>query len=71
MALVLTRRALEGRASQRDFGYVLNGRMAVRSHDGAEVQAGPNEAFAAEEGHDAWVVGDEPCIALDWRPIDD
>ena len=53
------------------FGYVISGRMGVRSRGGIEAQAGPSEAFAAMEGHDAWVVGDEPCIALDWRPIED
>ena len=62
---------LTGRTSQRHFGYVLSGRMGVRSRGGIEAQAGPSEAFAAMEGHDAWVVGDEPCIALDWRPIED
>jgi hypothetical protein len=62
---------LTGRTSQRHFGYVLRGRMAVRGRGGTVAQAGPNEAFAAAEGHDAWVVGDEPCIALDWCPIED
>ena len=56
---------MTGRISQRHFGYVLSG-MGVRSGDGAEIEVGPNQAFAAEPGHDAWVVGDEPCVALDW-----
>ena len=34
--------------------------------DGVEVVAGPGEAFYAAPGHDAWVVGDEPCVALDF-----
>ncbi|RFZ22357.1 hypothetical protein VIMS_00145 [Mycobacterium marinum] len=59
-----------GRPSARHVGYVLSGHMAVRSHDGLEILVGPNQAFAAEPGHDAWVVGDEPCVALDWSPID-
>lgn len=62
---------MTGRTSQQHVGYVLSGRMAVRGCDGREIEAGPNEAFAAEPGHDAWVVGDEPCIALDWWPLKD
>lgn len=62
---------MTGRTSQRHVGYVLSGRMAVRGCDGLEVEAGPHEAFAAEPDHDAWVVGDEPCIALDWWPLKD
>ena len=60
---------MTGQVSQRHFGYVLSGRMVVRSSDGDEIEVGPNQAFAAGPGHDAWVVGDEPCVALDWWPI--
>jgi hypothetical protein len=27
-------------------------------------KAGPGNAFVCAPGHDAWVVGDEPCVAL-------
>lgn len=57
---------ITGRTSDRHVGYVVTGRMAVRSADGVEVEVGPDEAFAAEPGHDAWVVGNEACVALDW-----
>jgi hypothetical protein len=40
--------------------------MAVRAKDGTEVKVGPGDAFIAAPGHDAWVVGDEPCVALDF-----
>jgi hypothetical protein len=60
---------MTGRTSEHHVGYVLSGCMVVRSREGLEIQVGPNQVFAAEPGHDAWVVGDEPCIALDWRPI--
>jgi mannose-6-phosphate isomerase-like protein (cupin superfamily) len=62
-------RPVTGHTSRRHVGYVLSGRMAVRSADGVEVEVGPDQAFAAEAGHDAWVVGDETCVALDWWPI--
>ena len=31
------------------------------------MDAGPGEIFEIPPGHDAWVVGDEPWIALDFR----
>ena len=46
-------------------GYVLEGRMVVRMDDGEEVEYGPGDAFYMPPGHDAWIVGDEPCVLLD------
>ena len=46
-------------------GYVLSGRLHVRADDGSEAEARAGDAFVAGPGHDAWVVGDEPCIVLD------
>lgn len=46
--------------------YVLSGRMHLRMDDGTEGEAGPNEVVRAEPGHDAWVVGDEPCVVVDF-----
>ncbi len=36
------------------------------------VEAGPGELFEVGPNHDAWVSGNEPCIALDFAliPID-
>jgi len=42
--------------------------MRIRAQDGTEVEVGPGDAFVAAPGHDAWVVGDEPCVALDFIP---
>src|ERR1035437_3581035 len=41
-------------------------RMVVRAPDGVQVELGPGDAFEAPPGHDAWVVGEEPCVALDF-----
>jgi len=57
---------MSGLESQQHIGYVISGRMRVRAKDGTELEIGPGEAFAAAPAHDAWVVGDEPCIALDF-----
>ena len=49
----------------RHTGCVVSGSMTVRSDDGSEETYGPGDVFLMEPGHDAWTVGDEPCIALD------
>lgn len=47
-------------------GYVVSGRQAVRMADGAEVELGPGDAFVIGAGHDAWVIGDTPCVTIDF-----
>ncbi|MGH9086100.1 MAG: cupin domain-containing protein [Acidimicrobiales bacterium] len=47
-------------------GYVISGRMHVVMDDGTEGEAGPGDAIVISPGHDAWIVGDEPCVVLDW-----
>src|SRR5215813_12300987 len=56
-----------GKTSMAHIGYVLSGRMAVRGADGKEITVGSGEAFEVGPGHDAWVVGDAPCVALDFE----
>jgi quercetin dioxygenase-like cupin family protein len=51
-------------------GYVLSGRMKVVMEDGTEGEAGPGYAFVIPPGHDAWVVGDEPCVFLDFSGME-
>ncbi len=50
-------------------GYVISGRMHVRMDDGSEVEGGPGDVVALPPGHDAWVVGDEACVFLDFGEI--
>ncbi|GAA4900811.1 cupin domain-containing protein [Streptomyces coeruleoprunus] len=47
-------------------GYVVSGRIKVVMDDGESGEAGPGDFISIEPGHDAWVVGDEPCVTLDW-----
>jgi len=48
------------------FQYHLSGKLAIRMDDGTEFIAGPGEVTALPSGHDAWVVGDEPVVVVDW-----
>jgi len=48
-------------------GYVVSGRMRAQMPDGTELEMGPEEVFEIPPGHDAWVVGDEPWIAIDFE----
>jgi hypothetical protein len=48
------------------FLYVISGRMHVRMNDGTEGEVGPGDVARIEPGHDAWVVGDETCVAVDF-----
>jgi hypothetical protein len=57
------------KTSETHIGYVLSGQMAVRGIDGVEVTVGPGEAFEVRPGHDAWVAGNEPCVALDFEHL--
>ena len=47
-------------------GYILSGRLHVKTEDGGEAELGPGEAYEVQPGHDAWVVGDEPVVVVDW-----
>jgi hypothetical protein len=48
------------------FQYHIAGRLHVVMKDGAEFELGPGEVSFLPSGHDAWVVGDEPVILVDW-----
>ena len=52
---------------QGHVGYVLSGRMKVVMDDGSEGEAGPGDAVVIAPGHDAWTVGDEACVVLDFQ----
>jgi hypothetical protein len=46
--------------------YIWSRRMKVVMDDGREVESGPSDAVIIPPGHNAWVVGNEPCIAIDF-----
>lgn len=47
-------------------GYVVTGRLRVVMDDGSEGEVGPGDAFVIPPGHDAWTVGDETFISVDF-----
>ena len=55
--------------SENHVGYVISGCMIIQDSDGNEQKVGPGEAFEVSPGHDAWVVGKVPCVALDFDHI--
>ena len=46
--------------------YHVSGRLAIRMDDGTEYLAAPGDLTSLPSGHDAWVVGDEPVVTVDW-----
>jgi len=48
------------------FQYHVSGKLAIRMDDGTEMVAGPGDIPSLPSGHDAWVVGDEPVVVVDW-----
>lgn len=48
------------------FQYHVSGRLHILMSDGTEFEAGPGDVTELPMGHDAWVVGDEPVVLVDW-----
>jgi hypothetical protein len=48
------------------FQYHVSGQLAIRMDDGTEFIAGPGDVTCLPSGHDAWVVGDEPAVTVDF-----
>jgi mannose-6-phosphate isomerase-like protein (cupin superfamily) len=48
------------------FQYTISGRLHVKMKSGEEFELGPGDASYLPEGHDAWVVGNDPVVVIDW-----
>lgn len=48
------------------FQYHLAGTLHVVNDDGSVFEAHPGDVTALPTRHDAWVVGNEPVIVIDW-----
>ena len=49
-------------------GVVLSGRLHVEHSDGSEADLGPGDVYDIQPGHDAWVLGDEPVVGVEFDP---
>ena len=53
------------------FQYHVSGRIGILMDDGTEFVAGPGDLTSLPSGHDAWVIGDEPVVVVDFYGASD
>ena len=51
------------------FGYTISGRAKIKMSSGEEYDTAPGDVFKIGPGHDAWVVGNEPWVSVDWSGL--
>ena len=51
-------------------GYAVSGRLAVRMKDGTEKTIKAGDSYTIPPGHEAWVEGDQPFVALEVMSAD-
>ena len=49
------------------FQYQVSGHIHVVMADGTEFDSGSGAVSLLPSGHDAWVLGDEPVVLVDWH----
>jgi len=49
------------------FQYHISGVLKVLMDDGTEFECKAGDVSLLPSGHDAWVVGDEPVVVVDWQ----
>jgi hypothetical protein len=49
------------------FQYHVSGILMVKMDDGTELECRPGDVSLLPSGHDAWVVGDEPAVVVDFQ----
>lgn len=53
------------------FQYHVSGRMMIKMDDGTVVECKPGDVSLLPQGHDAWVVGNEPAVVVDFQGMMD
>lgn len=53
------------------FSYQISGHLHVAMKDGTEFETKTGDVFLLPPGHDAWVVGNEPVLLIDWSGAED
>jgi hypothetical protein len=46
--------------------YLISGKYHVKMRDGTEFDIGSGDVASVPPGHDAWVVGDEPAVGIEF-----
>ena len=49
------------------FHYQISGTMRIRMDDGTELECKAGDVVNVPPGHDAWVVGSEPVVGVDFQ----
>lgn len=49
------------------FLYHVSGVMGIRTEDGREIECHPGDVSTFPARHEAWVVGDQPVVVIDWQ----
>ena len=50
-------------------GYVAAGHLHIEHEDGTSGEAKAGEVFRIAPGHDAWVIGDEPVVLIEFQGV--
>jgi hypothetical protein len=48
-------------------GYVVSGNLHVEHEDGTTLEISPHNVYRIAPGHDAWVIGDEPVVLVEFQ----
>src|SRR3954471_11569969 len=51
--------------------YHVSGVLKVKMDDGSELECRPGDVSLLPSGHDAWVVGDQPAVVVDFQGMVD
>jgi mannose-6-phosphate isomerase-like protein (cupin superfamily) len=51
-------------------GYAVSGRITIQLTDGSKATIGPGMSYTIPPGHDAWVEGNEPFVAIEVMSAD-
>lgn len=51
-------------------GYVESGRMKIEMDSGEAIEVGPGDVCSIPPGHDAWIIGDEACVLIDFAGME-
>ncbi len=52
--------------SMRHFGYLASGKLGIKLRDGSEIEVEAGDVFDIPPGHDAWTIGNEPAVLVDF-----